>query len=121
MRTISIFSALLAIGFLLPTSETMADIYDEQIRALENQVSDCINRHGRSQCEAFRKQNLKTIEELFRQKQLQGYGNKYKYGAGSGSGDSSHSYQPKHGWCPNGSVRHDHGPLDPELYCDGPH
>lgn len=103
MRTKSIFSVLVAIGFLLPTAEIRADRYDDQIRTLENQVVECRNRLGNAACEDLRRHNLRNIEQLYRQKQTQGYGTQYKYGSGQNQSNSGGGSK-----CANGLKPHWH-------------
>ena len=103
MRTKSIFSVLVAIGFLLPSSETRADRYDDQIRALENQVVECRNRLGNAACEDLRRHNLGNIQKLYNQKQMQGYGSSYKYGSGQNQSNTGGGTT-----CANGVKQHWH-------------
>ena len=71
MRTIAAVFLWSTLGLSILAINASADPYSEQIGRLEDAVADCINRYGHSACEDFRKQNLRAIEQLYRDQQLQ--------------------------------------------------
>jgi len=62
-----------AASIFASVSAASADPYGEQIRSLEDSVARCFNQHGHAACEQLRRQNLQSIETLYRQQQQHGF------------------------------------------------